>query len=211
VAGRQFNAAKQVTFALASTLTAVAKEAQAASVSDVEGTFTVRNNWVKPSNAMGVRVLPASKADLTAAVVTRADWLNLHEVGGSKTPSGRHLAIPTENVKRTKRDIVKRDQRPGALRGKRDVVLPLKGGGHGLFQRRPGSGKIIDPLVRRDTQGRFLKRRRETSRLVFMYRLTRRAHIRRQSTMVEPTTRVFEKRFDAVFDRKLREAFRTAR
>lgn len=190
MATRQFNTAKQVTFALASTLTAVAKEAQAASISDIGETFTVRNNWVQPSNAMGVKVLPASKQDLSAAVVTRADWLTLHEVGGTKRPEGRNVAIPSDNVRRTKRDLVRRSQRPKALRGKRDVVLPLRRGGHGLFQRR-GKGP--------------------RGRLVFLYRLTPSARIRKESTVVEPTARVFEKRFDAIFERKLRQAFRMAK
>lgn len=190
MATRKFDTAKQVTFALASALTAVAREAQAASVSDIERTFTVRNNWDKPSNAMGVKVLPASKTDLSAAVVTRADWLTLHEEGGTKRPDGRNIAIPSENVRRTKRDLVQRSQRPKALRGKRDVVLPLKSGGEGLFQRR-GKGK--------------------RSRLVFLYRLKPSARIRKQSTLVEPTVRVFGKRFDEIFFSKLKEAFRTAR
>jgi hypothetical protein len=191
VATRQFNTAKQVTFALASTLTAVAKEAQSAAVSDIEETFTVRNNWDKPSNAMGVKVLPASKTDLSAAVVTRADWLNLHEEGGIKIPGGRFLAIPTSNVRRTKRDIVQRGQRPKALIGKRDFVIRTKKNGKTiLFQRRG---------------------RRKNSQIVAMYVLDKKAPIKKRSTFREPVMLTVEKRFDAIFERKMREAFRTAR
>lgn len=188
--GRQFNLAKQVTFALAQTLTQVAKAAQPEVISSIETNFTVRNNWVRPGNAMGVKVLPASKTDLSSAVVTRADWLKPHEEGEDKVPAGEFLAIPSSNVRRTKRDIVQKSQRPKALRGKRDVVLPLKKGGFGLFQRR-GKGK--------------------RSRLVFLYRLTRRARIRRQPTFVPPVVRTFEREFDRTFERNLREAIRTAK
>lgn len=190
MAGRQFNLAKQATFALAQTLTQTAKAVQAGVVSSVRENFTVRNNWVEPSNAMGVKVLPASKADLSAAVVTRADWLTLHEEGGEKVPRGEHLAIPSANVRRTKRDVVQRSQRPGALRGKRDVVLPLKKGGFGLFQRR-GRGK--------------------KKPLVFLYRLTKRAKIRKQPTFSKPAEREFERNFNRLFEKNFREAIRTAK
>lgn len=187
---QSFDVAKQVRFALAKSLTAVAKLGQAASISDIEATFTVRNGWDRPSNAMGVKALPATKTDLSAAVVTRAGWLIHHERGEDKVPDGRHLAIPSKNVRRTKRDIVQRSQRPKALRGKRDVVLPLKGGGLGLFQRR-GRGR--------------------NSQLVFLYTLGRRARIPRQPTVIETTVRVFERRFGDLFHKNLKEAFRTAR
>jgi hypothetical protein len=187
---RTFDAEKQVRFAVARSLTQTAKEAQKNVLADIGATFTVRNNWAQPSNAMGVKALPASKTDLSAAVATRADWLIPHETGEDKVPEGRHLTIPSKNVRRTKRDIVARSQRPRALRGKRDVVLPLKGGGLGLFQRR-GRGK--------------------GGKLVFLYTMRRRASIRRQPTLVEPTVRTFERKFGALIEKNLREAFRTAR
>lgn len=184
-----FSLAKQVRFALAVTLTAVAKEAQDAVVTDIESTFTVRNNWDKPSNAMGVKVLPASKHDLSAAVATRADWLNLHEEGGTKKPAGRNLAIPTQNVRRTKRDLIQKSQRPKALRGKRTFVLQTKNGPV-LYQRK-GKGK--------------------RSQIVALYRLKPSARIKKQSTVAEPTLRVFGRRFDAIFERELTKALATAR
>lgn len=191
MAGRQFDIAKQVRFALASTLTAVAKEAQPASISEVEHSFTVRNNWLKPSNAMGIKVLPASKDDLSGAVVTRADWLNLHEEGGVKIPGGQFLAIPTSNVRRTKRQIIQRGQRPKALVGKRDFVLKTKKNGKLiLFQRRG---------------------RKKKSHVVAMYILDKKAPIKKRPTFREPVVLTFEKRFDPLFHRNLQNALRTAR
>lgn len=178
--------AKQVTFALARTLTQVAKESQGEVVSSVGRTFTVRSNWVQPSNAMGIKVLSASKGDLTAAVVTRADWL--HEETRPKIPFGHYIAIPTKNVRRTKRDIIQKGQRPKNLR--RAFVVKTKGGAAMLFQRR-GKGK--------------------RSEIVAMYTLIPRALIRKESTLVEPTAAVFEKRFDPLFEQNLREALRTAK
>lgn len=186
-----FNVARQFTFALASTLTALAKEAQGEVIRSIERTFTVRNTWDKPSNAMGIKVLPATKADLSAAVVTRADWLTGHEEGEDKVPAraGGNLAIPTGNVRRNKRDIIRRGQRPNALRGKRSFVLKTRSGP--VLYQRQGRGK--------------------NSRLVALYRLRPRARLKRRSTVVEPTVRVFEKRFDALFYLNLKKALATAK
>lgn len=185
-----FDMTRQVKFALAQTLTQVAKAGQKGVIEDIESTFTVRNNWDQPSNAMGVKALPATKTDLSSAVVTRADWLIPHETGEDKVPEGAHLAVPSANVRRTKRDIVQRSQRPRALRGRRDVVLPLRSGGLGLFQRR-GSGRA--------------------SKLVFLYTFSRRARIRQRPTVVETAVEVFERDFDKLFFRNLKGAFRTAK
>jgi hypothetical protein len=188
MAPRQFNLAKQVTFALAATLTAVAREAQAASVASIEDTFTVRNNWDKPSNAMGIKALAATKDDLSAALVTRADWL--HEEARKKEPlrSGGLLAIPTAQVRRTKRDIIQRSQRPKALAGK-------------AFRLKTRNGPVLAKW-----QGRG-----KNKKLVVLYRLKPSARIRKQSTLVEPTVKVFEKRFDKVFEQQLRRALATAK
>lgn len=190
MAAKPFNLAKQVAFALSATLTALAKEAQTASVSSIESTFTVRNNWDKPSNAMGIKALPASKDDLSAAVVTRADWLTGHEEGEDKRPTrlGGNLAIPTEDVRRTKRDIIQRGQRPRALAGKAFVLKTRNGP---VLAKWQGRGK--------------------NKRLVILYRLKSHARIRKQSTVVAPTVKVFEKRFNPAFEQQLRKAIATAR
>src|SRR5258707_820967 len=101
---------KQTTFALASSLTMVAKEAQAETVKEIRGTFTVRSNWDKPSNVFGIRIKGATKQNLVAIVGTAAYWLEkfVQEPPGSiviKLPQGEFLAIPTSNVRRTKRDL----------------------------------------------------------------------------------------------------------
>jgi hypothetical protein len=188
--GQTFNLAKQVTFALAATLTALAKEAQTASVASIESTFTVRNNWDRPSNAMGIKVLPATKDDLSSAVATRADWLIGHEEGEDKKPlrAGGQLAIPTSNVRRTKRDIIQKSQRPRALAGK-------------AFKLQTRNGTVLARW-----QGRGKSRK-----LVVLYRLKPHARIRKQSTVVAPTVKVFEKRFDPLFFQNLQQALRTAR
>lgn len=187
--GRSFDVAGQLTFALAATLTAVAKESQAAAVASIESTFTVRNNWDRPSNAMGVKVPPATKDDLSSAVATRADWLITHEEGEDKVPTraGGQLAIPTTDVRRTKRDIIQRSQRPRALSK--------------AFVLRTRRGPVLAQWKGRGAQ----------RKLVVLYRLKPRAHIRKQSTVVAPTVRTFERRFNPIFEEQMRKAMATAR
>jgi hypothetical protein len=186
---KTFDVAKQFGYALATALTAVAIEARDSSIKSIESAFTIRNNWDKPSNAMGIKALPATKDDLSSAVATRADWLIPHEEGGIKTPQGRFIAVPSANVRRTKRDIIRKGQRPKALRGKA-FVLHFKKGGYGLFQRK-GRGK--------------------NSQLIFLYRLIKTAKIKKRPTVIPATVKTFERRFDAIFYDKLRDALKTAK
>jgi len=190
------NLDKQTTFALASALTLTAKEIQTETIKTLEGTFTVRNNWNKPSNALGVRVKPATKQKLETWIGTAADFLEkfIREPAGSivlKIPQGEFLAIPTTNVRRTKRDIIRATQRPQKLRGKRDFVLPMKSGkGFVLFQE----------------QGRGVNTKR-----VALYILVPRAKIREKDVLFGPAKRVFEKRFPQIYENQLRRAFAGAR
>jgi hypothetical protein len=180
---------KQVTFATAQALTQTAKDAQAAVIKSVESTFTVRNNWTKPSNKFGIKIIPATKDKLQSGVATDADWLILHETSGTKTPEGKSIAIPTENVRRTKRQLIQKSQRPGALRGKRDVVLRTKAG-LVLYQRRGRKG---------------------ATRLVALYRLEPRARIKQQSTVVAPTEKTVQAKLSNNFYQALQNAIATAR
>jgi len=190
------NLDKQTTFALASSLTLTAKEIQTETITTLEGTFTVRTNWNKPSNALGVRVKPATKQKLETWIGTAADFLEkfVREPAGSivlKIPQGEFLAIPTTNVRRTKRDIIRATQRPQKLRGKRDIVLPMKSGkGFVLFQE----------------QGRGVNTKR-----VALYILVPRAKIREKDILFGPAKRVFEKRFPQIYENQLRRAFAGAR
>ncbi len=179
---------KQLVFAAASALTAVAQEAQTASVKAIEHTFTTRGKWYLPSNRFGMRITPARKDNLEAAVRTAADWLTLHDTAGTKVPHGSFIAIPTKNVRRTKRQIIQKAQRPRNL--KRSFVIKTSKGVNVLFQRQ-GRGKSSD--------------------LVAMYILEPRARIKKESTIVEIVPKVVQRRFERIFNEKLEQAIATAR
>jgi hypothetical protein len=179
-----FNLDKQIIFAAAQSLTEVAKESQTAVIADIQQTFTTRGNWYLPSNKYGIRVKAAKKNDLTAEVKTAADWLVLHERGGVKTPQGRNLAVPTENVRRTARQIITRGQRPKNL--KRSFVIQTASGPV-LFQRR-GKRKIVA-----------------------LYDLEPKVKIKKESTVIEPTKLTVQRSFDRIFEKNLARAVQTAK
>lgn len=179
-----FNLDKQIVFAAATALTAVAKEAQTDVIASIEKTFTTRGRWYMPGNRFGIKVKPARKDDLTATLGTAADWLALHETGGVKTPQGHNLAVPTENVRRTKRQIITKGQRPRNL--KRAFVI------------NTASGPVL-----------FQRKNKKT--IVALYNLEPRVPIKRESTVIAPTEKTVQRRFDKIFADKLAHAVKTAK
>lgn len=175
---------KQLTYAVAVSLTRTAKEGQAASIRAIQGTFTTRNRWYLPSNRFGVRIKPATTDDLQSEVRTAAHWLRLHETGGTKRPRGRYIAIPTRNARRSESQTIPRSRRPRALRN--SFVAETRSGPV-LFERRSRGG------------------------IQALYNLETSARISKQSVVVEPVTKVFTRRFGAIFARSLDEALETAR
>jgi hypothetical protein len=181
--------AKHLPFAMAQTLTATAKDGQKAVTGGLGGKFTLRGNWYMPSNKFGIRVQPAKKTSLRASFGTMADWLEKFETGKDKTPRGEHLAIPTANVRRTKRQIIQRSQRPAALRGKRTFVAQTKSG-LVLFQRK------------------FKGKR---SQLVPLYNLERSARITRNSPVIEPGVKAVKANLGANFRKSMEQAMKSAK
>ncbi|HEX7955957.1 MAG TPA: hypothetical protein VF508_03390 [Pyrinomonadaceae bacterium] len=179
---------EQLIYAAARALTQTAKQGQTASVEAIRSTFTTRGSWYLPSGRFGVRVAPATKEKLEAAVKTAADWLIPHEPGEDKVASGGGLlAIPLVGRGRprpSKGAKVRADLKPRAL-GRRGVVIETRRGPV-LFGR-------------------------QDRRLVAFYGLERRARIRKRSTVIEPTVQTVGKKFGDNLSEVLAEALRTAR
>jgi hypothetical protein len=186
---------KQSAFATASALTRAAQEVKTAQVKATDENFTIRNDWNK-RGPLAFKVEAAKKDHLTAVVGTAADFLEkfVRESPGKiviKLPRGHFIAVPTGNVRRTKRDIIRAAQRPGRLRGKRDIVLPMRNGrGEVLFQQ----------------QGRGRQKK-----LVALYVLTRRAKIKEVDVIVGPAKKVASKRFPIIYAEQAAKALATAR
>jgi hypothetical protein len=62
--------------------------------------FTVRTGWWKPGMAMGFNIRPfANPNTLMGELGSKADWLKLHEEGGTKKSDDHRLAIPASDYK----------------------------------------------------------------------------------------------------------------
>lgn len=179
---------KQLVYAAARAATKTAQDSQAASIDAIRQTFTTRGTWYQPSSRFGVRITPATVGHLEASVRTAADWLIPHETGEDKVAQGGGLlAVPIVGPGRPRPTFgskVRADLKPRALGG-RGVVLETRGGPV-LFAR-------------------------QNKRLVAMYGLERRAHIRKQSTVIEPTVQTVAKKFGDNYAAAISEALRTAK
>lgn len=125
---------------------------------DLPNRMTLRTPWFKPGSQFGFNVRKATPSNPSAEIYTRAPWMQLQETGGTKTPKGKHLAIPTTTVRRTKRDLIPKSQRPMGLGSK-------------AFQLKTQSGKEF--LAMRTGRGK-------KSGLKIMYLLGQQARIRPQ-------------------------------
>lgn len=141
---------RELPFAMAKGLTKTVQDVQGKIISTLPGKFTLRTGWWKPNTPYGFRIQKATKATLTAKVYTRAPWMQMQETGGVKQVAGKRLAIPFTQrsgsrpgvefgVKRTKRDLVMKSQRPQAL-GSKAFTIKGKHGGD-LLATRTGRGK----------------------------------------------------------------------
>lgn len=181
--------AKQLNFATAFALTQTAKDGQSASIRAIRENFTLRSDWSDPKNKMGVRIKPAKKNDLTAEVKTASAFLEKFEDGTDKLPRGKRIAIPTENVRRNKRDIITKANRPAALRGKRTFLMETKAG-LVLFQRK------------------FTGKR---SKIVPLYVLKPRAKTPKKPSFYQPIGEIARKNLVRNFNEAMKKAMETAK
>jgi hypothetical protein len=154
---------KSINFGTARGVTWTAKDAQTAIITSLGNHFTLRGNWMQPSNRFGIRIKPATKTDLKAEVYTAADWLLLHEEGGDKHGRGGSLAVPTDEVRRTKRMIIPRGQRPKGLGAKAFKLMTKRG----------------PVLAQRITRGK-------RKGLIILYGLEKSVHIKKRPTFYGP-------------------------
>jgi hypothetical protein len=180
---------KNINFGLAVGLTKTAKEGQAAVIGALKGAFTLRGTWYQHGNRFGIKIQPAKPTNLEAAVQTRADWLLPHEEGKDKEPrSGQHLAVPTDQVRRNKRLIIPRGQRP-------------KGLGSKVFMLQTRHGPVLAQRLKRGKR----------KGIVVLYGLERKVRIRKRPTFYPPIQKVVQRRLNFNVQREVEKALRTMR
>lgn len=180
---------KNINFGTARGLTRIAKDGQSAVLGALRGTFTLRGSWFQQQNRFGIKIKPAKPNDLVSAVQTRANWIEPHEEGHEKEPiKGSHVAVPTDQVRRNKRLIIPRGQRPPGLGSKAFVLQTKKG----------------PVLAQRITRGK-------RKGLIVLYGLERKVKIRKQPTFYEPIEKAVKRRGERAILESIEDALRTMR
>lgn len=179
---------KNVQFGTAMGLTKTAKDGQAASVDAIKGTFTVRGNWWQQNMRHGIKIKPARPTDMTAEVKTAADWLEPHETGKDKQARGGDVAVPTDQIRRNKRMIIPRGQRPRGLGAK-------------VFKLMTKRGEVLAQRMQRGPR----------KGIVILYGLERSVKIRKQSTFYEPIGKAVKRNINKNIADGIAKAFSTMR
>ena len=186
---------RQVPFATAGALNDTIKDVRKRIVEvTAPRAFTIRNLRFISSQ---LRMEFVTKRKLAAAIFDAKGrgQLELHARGGIKRPRGRHLAIPTEAVeaKRTASGRIPKRLTPRTVLAKaarrRAFIVTFKGGQQAIV-RRIGKGRL--PLE-------------------VLHLLERRARIPRSFRFFEDAKQVTKARFKRHFERRLRQALKTAR
>lgn len=183
---RSITEAQQLRFATAKALTQTAVEVQTEVRANMPGRFTLRRQWI----VQGIRITPASKADLTATIYSRDKFMGLQEAGGVKSPLRNYIAVPTRAVKRTKTDMIRKADRPAALGDKAGIVEV--NGNKFLALKKARRGKSGAPLR-------------------LLYLLVPRARLQARLGLSKDGMRVARQKFTANLQRALADAVRSAR
>jgi hypothetical protein len=213
--------AKQIVYAAKQTVISLAQEAQPEVITTIRSTFVVRRAWYEPGNRFGIHIrFSRDRDDLTSRLETAADWLEEHETGETRTPDteGHHGSDPHLTYPHAARpnlsDIVATDAKAWRIlpnvsellthKGFRTAGRPSKSKG----KRGPTFNEVSFFVNRKGTA---IFERLPGDRLKLFYTLPKQVHIKRQSTVVEPTATVVRERAGDIFNDKLIAAVSTAK
>ena len=198
--------AKQVPYATSLAINSMAEEIRAAEIANLEKKFTLRSQWYKPRKKYGINVKPSNKKNkvIQASIFTKAPWMNRHVTGEDKYPVyGKHIAVPTKYVKRTKTGKIPKAMQPRNLKG--SFVNTSRKGNLTLYR---GTQKVA----------RTHKHPRGTGNKVYkkypiqpMYILVNKAEIDKSWYFYKTAKVLFTKKMRDHFSKAMAEAMRTAR
>jgi hypothetical protein len=131
------NIGKQLPFALSKAINSTAEKIRTNTLQGAKAVLNIRGSWSNPRTKFGFNVKPSTKANLTAEIYTKADWMVMQEDGGIKTAKGL-IAVPTSEVRRSKKDIITKGNRPKMAKGAFKVTMK---DGKQFIAKRAGKGK----------------------------------------------------------------------
>lgn len=216
-----YSLAKQIGYAAKQTVIVLAQHAQPEVIASIKSTFIVRRDWYAPGNRYGIHVrFSRDRSDLSATLETAADWLEEHETGEERTPdaAGHHGADPhltyPHGARPNTSDIVATDVKAWRIlpnvselltrRGFRTAGRPSKSKG----ARGPRFNEVSFFINRKGTA---IFERLPDDRLKLFYTLPTKVHIKKQSTVIEPTATLVREQAGDVFNDELRDAIATAK
>jgi hypothetical protein len=120
-------ARNQVPFVTALALTRTAQKAQEAVRKILPDHFIIRRKaWASG----GIRIEPATKANLMAVVKDINPYMGLQEFGGIKFPMGKNIAVPLKGARASRRSGISEHNKPKELlHGGRGFIVTLVKGG----------------------------------------------------------------------------------
>ena len=173
---------RQVPFAIALALTRTVQDAQKSIQSAIPHIFKTTKKWWAKSQPTGIKIRPATKANLTASVYTNAPFAELQEEGGTKRPRKRFLAVPTKATPKSRR---KAGGASITMKQKKTFTTEA-----GIFRRKGG-------------------KRSQTIEKLFTF--TKQARIKPRFGFKGIARKVARRRFKKNFEMALAKALRTAR
>lgn len=186
IASNVSNINKQLAFGISKGINKLAEHIRDSELQAAKNTFSLRGSWYQPRSKFGFNVKPSTKNNLTAEIYTKADWLERHAVGGIKTAKGM-IAIPTQFVRRNKKDVINKANRPMGIKGA--VKVTFKTGQQAIVKAYKADGK----------------------KLVVLYWLEKQAKIKKVYDFNDIGRKVFDRNASKYVSDGIAEAIRTAR
>ncbi len=129
---------KKITIVTAISLTKTAKEVQQGLIIGTKRRFSIRKAWLERGK-YSIRVTPATKDKLRSKIWNDAPWMTGHEEGEERLPQSKTRAVPTSNVRRSKKDLIFSSNKPRNL--KNSFIVTDKNDGKIHIFKRTGRGK----------------------------------------------------------------------
>jgi hypothetical protein len=200
---RQLSALEQsqIPFATSLALNNLAKLAQGEIRAHYKTIFDLRRpDFIEKQGAKIMQFATKRDPVVTLGVDPKADFLSKFETGGERPKRGTHIAIPSL-VRRNKRDIVTKGNRPRALIQR----LGKKKGAGGVFVVGKDSADLRQPgIYQRTGRGG-----RGGTKLLYAFETS--AQIPASLQFVQIAQRTAETQWASEFEKALAQALRTAR
>jgi hypothetical protein len=183
---------KQVNYGAMIGINKLAEHIRDSELQSAKSVFNLRGRWYEPRSRFGFNIVPAKKSNLVAEVFTRADWLYLHTSGGVKKARGGDIALPSQYIKRNKKDIITSSNRPRNIQGAFKHTF------------KSGNAKGKTAIVKAYRAG-------DERRIVILYWLERSANIKKEYDFYMIGRKVFDRNSNKYLNDGISIALKTAK